>query len=368
MTGSPPVLSVIVPVYQGATTLDAALSALAANALPRESWELIVVDDASTDDSALIAARYADRVIRLVGRPRGPAYARNRGFEIARAGIIVFIDADVRVAPDALERFLDTFRNDDSVAAITGSYDRGPEAANLVTRYRNLLHQYLRLRAAGDVDVFWAACGAIRRSDFAAAGLFDEWHYWRPQAEGVELGHRLRRMGRRILLEPTIVATHLKHWTLGRVLEVDLFQIGVPWMRLLIQEGTLRTSRAPSLLACEIASTALSGAALLCGLVSLVFPGPIWTFVGMSCLTGMLLINAPFIAFVTRERGVIWLAAVLPLHLLHYLVNAVAVGVAWALHETVGEPQRNAADDALAEVGVQTWPPVPQRRTRIPSA
>ena len=79
-----PYLSVIVPAYQGEKVLPLSLGALAASTLPRESWELITVDDASTDDTAMIAANYADTVVRLPGKPHGPAYARNRGFEVAR--------------------------------------------------------------------------------------------------------------------------------------------------------------------------------------------------------------------------------------------------------------------------------------------
>ncbi|HEV2132004.1 MAG TPA: glycosyltransferase, partial [Longimicrobiaceae bacterium] len=60
-----PFLSVIVPAHQGGQVLPLALEALQRSDLPRECWELIVVDDASTDRTSIIAARYADTVIRL---------------------------------------------------------------------------------------------------------------------------------------------------------------------------------------------------------------------------------------------------------------------------------------------------------------
>ena len=55
-----PLISIIVPVHQGARTLPHALSAIADSDLARDAWELVVVDDASTDDTAMIAAKYAD--------------------------------------------------------------------------------------------------------------------------------------------------------------------------------------------------------------------------------------------------------------------------------------------------------------------
>src|SRR3954471_24126006 len=100
MNHSRPLLSVIVPVYQGAQQLPEVLAAITASDLPRECWELVVVDDASTDCSAERAAAFAYTVVRLTGRPRGPAYARNRGFELAHGDIVVFIDADVCIRAD----------------------------------------------------------------------------------------------------------------------------------------------------------------------------------------------------------------------------------------------------------------------------
>ena len=76
-------LSVIVPVRDNAATVSYALAAIRANELSRDDYELIVVDDSSADSSPELAARYADTVVRLTGRRCGPAYARNRGAELA---------------------------------------------------------------------------------------------------------------------------------------------------------------------------------------------------------------------------------------------------------------------------------------------
>src|SRR6476659_4577806 len=106
--------------------------------MPRGSWELIVVDDASTDATALIAAEFADAVVRLPDRPRGPAYARNRGVEVARGAIVVFVDADVVVHTDTLRRFTSVFKQEPDVSAVFGAFFTQPEAPQLVSQYRNL--------------------------------------------------------------------------------------------------------------------------------------------------------------------------------------------------------------------------------------
>ena len=115
-------LSVVVPVRDGAEFLPRCLTALRASDLPPDSWELIVVDDGSRDGSADIAAGYADRVVRLPASEGSPPVARNRGTEVARASVIVFVDADVCVHGDALRRIRDLLHEEEGVSAVFGAF------------------------------------------------------------------------------------------------------------------------------------------------------------------------------------------------------------------------------------------------------
>ncbi len=89
--------SVIVPVYNGAETLDACLTALMEQNYPRERFEVIVVDDGSTDDTAQIAIKFGVRLISL-GSNQGRIVARNTGAQAARFETLIFNDA--RVTPE----------------------------------------------------------------------------------------------------------------------------------------------------------------------------------------------------------------------------------------------------------------------------
>ena len=89
--------SVIVPVHNGAETLEACLTALTSQDYPGERFEVIVVDDGSTDETARIAAKYSVRLISL-GSNRGRIVARNTGAQAARFETLVFNDA--RVTPE----------------------------------------------------------------------------------------------------------------------------------------------------------------------------------------------------------------------------------------------------------------------------
>jgi hypothetical protein len=118
----------------------------------------------------------------------------------------------------------------------------------------------------------------------------------------------------------------------------------------------------PSLSTREKLAAALTWLALLSFAGWRVRPAPFWVELTALAFVASLFVSAPLFAFMRRARGAAFVVAALPLHVLHYLVTGSSVAVAWILHVLVGEPQRDAADDAFAEVGVRTWPPVPRRR------
>src|SRR5262249_50067799 len=159
--------------------------------------EIVVVDDASTDDSSTVASRLGARVFRLPANA-GPAAARNHGARHASGDILFFVDADVVVGPDAIARVGAALGRHPATAAVFGSYDATPVDSGIVSRYKNLLHHYVHQSGAAEASTFWAGCGAIRRAAFEEVGGFDEARYRRPSIEDIELGYRLRRAGHRI--------------------------------------------------------------------------------------------------------------------------------------------------------------------------
>lgn len=354
-----PRISVIVPAYQGAHVLPLSLSALLRSDLPREMWELVVVDDASTDNTAVIAARYADTVVRLPLKPSGPAYARNRGAEAARGEILVFVDADVCVHRDTLRRMLTLLDEDQGVSAVFGSYDSTPSHPGVVSEFRNLLHHFVHHRDAGDAETFWAGCGCIRASVFRQIGRFDEWHYSRPQIEDIELGRRLRSRGHRILLRPEIQGTHMKRWTLRDIMSTDFRHRGVPWTRLLLQEGPDATGETLNIRASEKACTALAGLGWLAIGWSIITrsTGPLLLLPAFAL--SVAIINRDFYRFILRARGFRYAIAMLPLHLLYYLTNVVSALFGWGLHTLLGEPQAPLSVSAGVGMDLKTWPPRP---------
>jgi glycosyltransferase involved in cell wall biosynthesis len=357
-------------VKNGHVVLPQMLAMLARSELPRESWELIVVDDGSTDDSAAIASGYADLVIRLPGRSRGPGYARNRGAERARGECIVFLDADVLVRPDTLTRLATTMSSRPDIDAVFGAYCDEPRAAGVVSQYRNLLHHFTHDQEPGEAQTFWAGCGCVRRTVFLAVGMYDEWRFARAQIEDVELGYRMSSHGHRILLLPDIQVTHLKRWTFGAMLKADFMDRGVPWARLLAEQRALLgpaalNARTLSLRAKEKSNTFFVSLGLLLLALSLPHRNHVLAIAGAACIVLVVLRGLPLYRFFFRKRGLVFAICGVVLHLVYYVTAAVSVVWGALLAVVVGEPRPDPAVEAFSELNLASWPPVPRNPNKI---
>lgn len=315
-------VSIIVPVYNRSRDLRECLRALRTEAGVGTA-EIIVVDDASTDDSAAVAASAGVRCERLATNS-GPAVARNHGARVARGAVLFFVDSDVVVAPDALRRVAATLHRRPDVAAVIGSYNASPPAPGWVSQYRNLLHHFVHQTGSPEASTFWTGCGAIRRSAFEAVGGFDEGAFARC-FEDVELGYRLRRAGYRILLDKRLQVTHLKRWTLRSMIATDVFCRAVPWSRLILEHGRFPNDLNVRLdQRLSVALTGLGGACVLLGVLRAEFLA-----LAALAVVGVVALNRDLFVFFSRVRGPLFACACVPLHLLYFTYSGASFLGVW---------------------------------------
>lgn len=339
-------LSIIVPVYNGADFLRASLPALAASTHP--NFEIVVVDDGSTDDSAAVARQCGATVLTL-DRRGGPGRARNYAARHVAGDVLVFIDADVRVHPDTLTRIDAHLTAHADAVAVMGSYDDTPTDPGFVSQYKNLFHHFIHQHSRRHAWTFWAGCGAIRRDVFLDAGGFSS-QFDRPCIEDIELGARLAAAGLRIDLEPGIQATHLKRWTLTSLVRTDVWDRAVPWLTLM-----LRIRRMPSDLNVTHAHRA---SVVLAVLVAALLPalataalvgserGSMFAAVALAtAAVTLLILNLDLYRFFGRKRGILFALRAIPLHWLYYLYCAVGVAIA------VGIEARRRLGARRADIG-----------------
>src|SRR5258707_406376 len=116
-----PMISVIVPCYNGGAFLEACIASVLA---PGVACEIIVVDDGSTDDSASIARAYVhrwpDQLLVILQPNQGQAAARNTGLRLARGKYVVFLDVDDEYAPDFFAPALEVLERDNATVAVQG--------------------------------------------------------------------------------------------------------------------------------------------------------------------------------------------------------------------------------------------------------
>jgi glycosyltransferase involved in cell wall biosynthesis len=196
-------VSVVIPARNAAAVIPLQLAALAQQSFVGE-WEVIVVDDESTDDTrgAALAARGPLPRLQVIdsGGCRSAAGARNAGARIATGQVLAFCDADDVVSTTWLAALVEACATSDIA---TGPLD-----------FQTLNHPRLAARwptfyAEGPVEMGgWllvpGGCCAVRRDVFAASGGFDERVRW---GEDVEFFLRLQQGGHRVAYTPGAVVS-----------------------------------------------------------------------------------------------------------------------------------------------------------------
>lgn len=324
-------ISAIVPVYNGEAVLAKCLEPLRRMLRDGEIAEIVVVDDGSTDASAWIATQGGAKVLPSGGR-LGPGGARNRGAEVASGDVFWFVDADVVVHPDAAGVLRGVLERT-GAAAVFGTYDEFPAAANFLSQYKNLAHRHHHVRAEREAETFWAGCGAVRADAFRRCGGFDAERFPEPSIEDIELGIRLRRFGYRIVIEPELQSRHLKEWRFANLLRTDVVQRAFPWAQLMREHRippTLNVSFRERLRAALAWVLAGAIAAFLARWAS----G--WWALGLFAST--IAANAQLFSLFRRANGTWFALRAIAFHQFHYLYASAAF-VACRLGWTPGRPR-----------------------------
>ncbi|MBV8883627.1 MAG: glycosyltransferase family 2 protein, partial [Chroococcidiopsidaceae cyanobacterium CP_BM_RX_35] len=135
-----PFLSIIVPVYNGGYAFIYCLSAITQSKF--KDWELIVVNDSSTDQSAIVAQKFGATVLETMSR-QGPGAARNLGAQFSKGEYLCFIDADCEVHFKTFTNLIQALKQYPDIDAVFGSYDDAPKASNFIAQYKNLFHHFI---------------------------------------------------------------------------------------------------------------------------------------------------------------------------------------------------------------------------------
>jgi succinoglycan biosynthesis protein ExoA len=208
-----PLVSVIVCAFNDERHLDACLTSLLQQTYPTERREIILVDDGSTDGTAVVAARF-EPVKYIYQHNQGPSIARNTGIKNARGEVILFTDSDCEAAPDWISQLVAALVKSapDGIIAVGGrqrGHPQDPPFAQKVDRYLNAIGfvgDYVKPHSTAKLVSHNASCNsAYRRAMLIKAGGFRPGMF---PGEDVDLDQRLMRMGYKILFTPLAVVFH----------------------------------------------------------------------------------------------------------------------------------------------------------------
>jgi GT2 family glycosyltransferase len=313
-------VSLIIPVYNAERTLGECLARVFQSTYTR--FEVVLVDDGSTDGTRAIAAAFPVRLVSTGGRA-GPAAARNLGALTAEGDILFFIDADVMLRRDSLERLVRRFA-EGHVDALCGVQAVDMRQRNLASQYKNLWMRWTYLRLTGDVPLFYTTAAAISRALFRQAGGFDV-GYTAPSLEDTAFGQKLARLSIRVRVQPDLEVEHVKGYSVASLLRTDFWRaVALARLKLRHREelGT-NNSSVPTGYIVSIPLAGLGTAALLAGMM---LGRPMVSAMGVAAGAGVILLNRKFLQTIRVHGG--WsraLASILVLWL-ELLVTGVGVG------------------------------------------
>ncbi len=202
-----PELSVIIPAWNAEKTLPLCLAALERQTVAHDRFEVIVVDDGSSDQTAATARRFA--VCCHSQENQGPAAARNQGAALAQGSLIFFTDADCVPDPTWLEEMAAPFARPE-VTAVKGAYRT--EQTSLVARFAQLeFEERFRMLARRDsIDMVDTYSAGFRKDIFQQLGGFDT-RFPEANNEDTEFSYRMAEAGHKMVFAPKAVVRHLKH-------------------------------------------------------------------------------------------------------------------------------------------------------------
>ncbi len=219
-----PIISVIIPTYNRRSILELTLDSLEKQNLDKKLYEVIVIDDGSTDDTISFLENYKTSMnfSYLSQNNSGPGAARNKGINLSKGKFVLFLNDDAVCNHDLLDvhlHFHKQFENLNQKIAVLGRFDYQKD--DIDKMFMNMLHKSTLIFAYSEMktnelygwNYFWTCNISINKQAVIDAGMFDE-QFREPMMEDVELGLRLHLHGYSIFFTEEAITTHIHTITL----------------------------------------------------------------------------------------------------------------------------------------------------------
>ena len=291
--------SLIIPAYNAGRTLDTCLRSAFDQSLPLEAYEVIVVDDGSTDNTPEVAGGFP--VILLRQQNSGPAAARNAGVRQATGEILIFTDSDCELDREFLKNMIAPFKKNE-IIGVQGVYKT--EQTEFMANFGQveIEGRYVRLAHDKYIDFIGTYAAAYRRDVFNDNDGFNE-SFPLASGEDTEFSYKLQKQGHKMVFNPAAFVYHRHPSTLKHYLRTKFYRgywrIGLYSLH---PEKTIKDSYTPQSLKIQVLTMPLVLASLLLSVVN-----PTWLWCVVIAAVCYVLWSIPFAKrFHTRHMGGIW--------------------------------------------------------------
>ena len=206
-----PFISVIIPNHNGEKTIGRCLDA--AFASQYSNFEVIVVDDCSTDSSTTVIEKYPCRLIRLSAHG-GASKARNTGAQNSTGEVLFFIDNDCLLQSDTITKAAGAYQEEGPGFIIGGTYTQLPYDQKFFSIFQSIYIHYSETKNTRNPDYVATHAMLIAKDLFQNSKGFNE--QFMPILEDVEFCHRLKKAGAKLRMVPEIQVQHIFNFTLAR--------------------------------------------------------------------------------------------------------------------------------------------------------
>ena len=289
-------VSIVIPIHNSAKTIKQCLISIFKTSQKLKSkncleFEVIVVDDGSTDNSVEIVKNYP--VTLLKQKKEGPAAARNLGAKHSKYDTLLFLDSDVILMDDTFQEIIKSFSND-KVDAVCGRYYKESLNRGFTQHYKALIDNYFFRNYIEGYEKFDARIAAIKKDVFFKAGLFNT-QYKNADCENEEFGYRISK-NFNIVLNPKIQVMH--HFPGFKRLARNYYRRAYMWLHLFIIRKKFDSSLTTFDLAISTASVPFIVSFTIFGSIT-----PTFFYIALSFFACFIIPYLGFYLFVLKEKG-----------------------------------------------------------------
>ena len=200
------VVSVVIPVFNGASRIESCLNSLLSQNF-NEEYEIIIVDDGSSDNLKDVISGYPD-VSYVFQANAGPGVARNHGASLAKGEFLLFTDDDCVPVSNWISLMVTGLRSGNQISGVKGAYLTNQDS--LVSRFVQLEYEdkYDVMKKFEYIDFIDTYSAGFKKSIFMEFGGYDS-QYTTACAEDVDLSYRMYEKGYKMLFIPQAIVYHL---------------------------------------------------------------------------------------------------------------------------------------------------------------